>query len=205
MKNTNVNNTNNRNITEAAQENLKKVILDAAKKSEPSAKQIARDQKKCETEFKRTGCKTVQTYPLWNWYKKLMENLEISEEYYTGHGNSEIDIVESIFRLAEHEEKFLPGWGSYTRYYHDDVLDTYLPQGSYYDECMKLIADAGLESEFNAWYAERQLYDCNGEAVRVRDIIRFPNITEVCGKPVENGYETIVTVTKNGLVWIGQR
>ena len=101
MKATNtINNTNNHHINRVAEENLKMVILAAAKKSEPSAKQLAKDQKKCELETKRSGWKTTMTYPLWDWYKKLMNDLEITEEYYTGRGSSEINIVESIFRLA---------------------------------------------------------------------------------------------------------
>ena len=189
MKTTNtINTTNIRTINRIAEENLKMVILAAAKKSEPSAKQLAKDQKKCELETKRSGWKTTMTYPLWDWYKKLMNDLEITEEYYTGHGSSEINIVESIFRLAEVEENLL-----------SDGIKRY---DSRYKECIKLISDAGLRDEFYAWKLERQVYDRNGQIVRVGDIIRFPNITEVCGKPVKNGYETKVEMTDEGLVWI---
>lgn len=189
MKTTNtINNTNIRNINRTAQETLKKVILTAAKKSKPSAKQIAKDQKECEAETNRYGYKVTISYLLWDWYQKLMDNLGISEEYYTGHGNSEIDIVESMFRLAEFEENCC----FRSIYNHDER----------YDECIKLITDAGLKAEFDNWRTQRQVCDCNGQPVRVGDIIRFPNITEVCGKPVENGYEARVDLTNTGLVWI---
>lgn len=189
MKATNtINNTNNHHINRVAEENLKMVILAAAKKSEPSAKQLAKDQKKCELETKRSGWKTTMTYPLWDWYKKLMNDLEITEEYYTGHGSSEINIVESIFRLAEVEENLLS--------------DGFKRYDSRYKECIKLISDAGLRDEFYAWKLERQVYDRNGQIVRVGDIIRFPDITEVCGSPVKNGYEAKVEMTDEGLVWI---
>lgn len=186
MKTTNtINNTNN--INSIAQENLKKVILAAAKKSEPSAKQIAKDQKKYEAVIKLSDWKTM-IYPLWTWYKKLMDNLEISKEYYTGHENSEIDIVESMFRLTEFEENCQ----FHSIHNHDNR----------YKECIKLLTDAGLKAEFDVWREQSQLRDGNGQPVRVGDIIRFPNITEVCGKPVENGYEARVDLTAEGITWI---
>lgn len=202
MKTTNtINNTNIRNINCIAEENLKKAIFAAAKASEPSAEQIAKDKKWCEEGAKHGRKRTVE-YCDRDWYKKLMESLEISEEYRTGRGHSEIDIVESIFRLTEHEEKF--SFGSYRsrRRYYNEEKDRCDIQDNFYDECMKLITDAGLASEYNAWLAERQVHDRNGQVIRIGDIIRFPDITEVCGSPVENGFESRVDMTDNGLVWI---
>ena len=183
--NTNINSYNNNSI---AQETLKQVILAAAKKSKPSAKQIAKDQRECDEHEKIYGYKIKTLYPLWDWYQKLMDNLEISEEFHAGHGNSGIDIVESMFRLAELDDncRFC------SIYNHEE----------HYNECIKLITNAGLKAEFDNWRAQRQVYDCNGQPVRVEDIIRFPHITEVCGKPVENGFEARVNMTKTGLVWI---
>lgn len=203
MKTTNtINTTNIRNINRVAEENLKQAIFAAAKESEPSAKQIARDQKRCAEREMRTGGKCFVTYHTWNWYKNLMDNLAVSEEYYTGNGTSEIDIVESVFRLAEHEEKFTFGTHRNQRKYYDEGVETYLSQHNYYDECIKLIVDAGLESEYNAWKAERQVSDCWGRVIRVGDIIRFPNITEICGQPIVDGFETKVTVDVGGNVLI---
>jgi hypothetical protein len=198
--------TNSTNyIGSDAQERLKNIILASAKESEPSAEQIAREQKESEESMKKGGARRVFLHNTWNGYKKLMDNLGISDEYYTWNVSSviDIDIVESIFPLAEHEEKFLFGFHRSQRKYYNEDIGIYLDQENFYDECIRLITDAGLISEYNAWLAERQVHDRNGQVIRVGDIIRFPEITEVCGRPVENGYEASVTVTNNGLVWIG--
>lgn len=188
MKTTNtINNTNNHNLNRVAEENLKKAIFAAAKESEPSPEQIAEDKKWCE-EGAKLGRKRTVEYSERDWYKKLMENLEIAEEYNIGSGDSKIDIVESIFRLAEFEENCL----FYSIYNHDER----------YDECIKVITDAGLKAEFDVWREQRQIRDCNGQPVRVGDIIRFPAIREVCGSPIENGYEAEVEMTDEGDVWI---
>lgn len=196
---------NNNTINNETQEKLKNAILVAARMSEPSAEQLAKERKECEEYAKLTGGmgKKIFRHGRWNWYKKLMDDLKISEEYYTGKGTTEFDIVESIFRLTEHEEKFTFGWCRSQRRCYDENEGRYVTQDNFYDECMKLITDTGLESEFNAWKEERQLYDCNGQVIRVGDTIRFPDITEFCGILVENGYETKVYVTNEGLVWIG--
>ena len=108
MKTTNtINNTNIRNINRIAEANLKKAIFAAAKEREPSAKQIAKDQKRCAELDKRNGGKHSVIYRTWDWYKKLMENLRITNEYKTGKGRTRIDIVESIFRLTEAQENLL--------------------------------------------------------------------------------------------------
>lgn len=183
MKNTNT-------INNEMQEKLKFAILVAARMREPSAEQLAKEQKECEEYAKRNeGGQRIITHPIWEWYKNLMDNLEISEEYYTGKGVSSIDIVESFFRFAEFEENNCYGV-------------TFGPK-SYPEECTKLIAAAGLDNEFAVWKAERQVYDRNGQVVRVGDIIRFPNITEIFGHSIENGYEAKIHLTKEGLVWIG--
>lgn len=191
MKTTNttntINTTNIRTISRIAEENLKKAIFAAAKDSEPTPEQIAKDKKWCE-EGAKLGSKRYVKYSERDWYKKLMENLEIAEEYNTGSGNSKIDIVESVFRLAEFEEDclFCKLWN------HEN----------FHNECMKLIANAGLGTEYDAWKKERQVYDRNGRVIRVGDIIRFPDITAVCGRPVENGFEAEVEITSDGVAWI---
>lgn len=198
--------TNNTNyISSDAQEKLKNIILASAKESEPSAEQIAQEQKETEEAKKSGRSWRVYLHDTWKWYKNLMDNLGISDEYYTGNVPPaiDIDIVESLFRLAEHEEKFLFGFHRSQRKYYNEDIGTYLDQRNFYDECIRLITDAGLLSEYNAWLAERQVHDRNGQVIRVGDIIRFPEITEVCGRPVENGYEAEVSVTNDGLVWIG--
>ena len=188
MKTTNtINTTNTRTINRIAEENLKKAIFAAAKESEPTHEQIAKDKKWCE-EGAKLGSKRSVKYSERDWYKKLMENLEIAEEYNTGSGDSMIDIVESFFRLTEAEENLL-----------GDVFKKY---DSHYDECIKVIVHAGLKAAFDTWRERRQIHDCNGQPVRVGDIIRFPAIREVCGSPIENGYEASVNLTDEGLVWI---
>lgn len=59
-----------------------------------------------------------------------------------------------------------------------------------------------IKAAFDTWRERRQIHDCNGQPVRVGDIIRFPAIREVCGSPIENGYEASVNLTDEGLVWI---
>ena len=189
MKTTNtINNTNIRNINRIAEANLKQAIFAAAKENEPSAKQIARDQKRCAELDKRNGGKHSVIYRTWNWYKKLMENLRITNEYKTGKGRSRINIVESIFRLTEQEENYL----YVNRGRHDN----------YHEECMKLIAAADLETEYSDWKLARQVYDRSEHVIRVGDIIRFPDITEVCGRIIENGYESKVDIDYGGNVLI---
>lgn len=189
MKTTNtINNTNIRNINRIAEANIKKAIFVAAKENEPSAKQIARDQKRCAEREKRIGGKCFVTYHTWNWYQELMNNLRITNEYRTGKGRTRIDIVESIFRLTEAQENLLG--------------DAFKKRDSRYDDCIRLIDSAGLRNEFEAWRLARQVHDRNGQMIRVGDIIRFSNITEVCGRPVENGFESKVTLDFEGNVLI---
>lgn len=187
METTNTITTNIRIINRIAEENLKKAIFAAAKESEPTPEQIAKDKKWCEEGAKHRSKRTVE-YSERDWYKKLMENLEIAEEYNTGSGDSRVDIVESIFRLTKAEENLLG--------------DGFRKYDSRYEECVKLIDNAGLKADFDAWREQRQVRDCNGQPVRVGDIIRFPAIREVYGSPIENGYEAKVELTDEGLVWI---